>query len=145
MYNHRTIASFVRSPDDPPSRKKLFDDTDFQTHKAEVVTKSDGLTSKGDFDKHSSDPWADDPADSKMVEDVDNRTILDENELKEINNCVELCIEQIVQKMDANQKANMTEFANLNRRMDAFQKALVHSGLQFPYVRGQTNGLENTL
>ncbi|KAK1574923.1 hypothetical protein Q3G72_001042 [Acer saccharum] len=47
-------------------------------------------------------------------------------------------------KMDANQKANMTEFANLNHRMDAFQKALVQSGLQFPYVRGQTNGSENT-
>ena len=32
MYNH-TTASSERSPDDPPSRKKLFDDTDFQTHK----------------------------------------------------------------------------------------------------------------
>ncbi|KAK1586398.1 hypothetical protein Q3G72_002153 [Acer saccharum] len=39
-------------------------------------------------------------------------------------------------QMDANQKANMTEFANLYHRMDAFQKALVQSGLQFPYVRG---------
>ncbi|KAK0608675.1 hypothetical protein LWI29_034199 [Acer saccharum] len=237
MYNHRTTTSFVRSPDDPPSRKKLFDDTDFQTHKstfhtsslpstiadlylaiaslikesdsktdrdgellfkqvekndvqadatcnvtameesvgqAEVASKSDGLASKIDFDKHSSDPWADAPAVSKMVEDVDNRTILDENELKEINNCVEFCIQEIVQKnlgddpdaegcdqglklnqiiqtleglrlqMDANKKANMTEFANLNHKMDAFQKALVHSGLQFPYVRGHTNGSENT-
>ncbi|KAK0589316.1 hypothetical protein LWI29_012537 [Acer saccharum] len=33
MYNHHTTASFVRSPDDPPSKKKLFYDTDFQTHK----------------------------------------------------------------------------------------------------------------
>jgi hypothetical protein len=32
MYN-RTTSPFVRSPDDPPSRKKLFEDTDFQTHK----------------------------------------------------------------------------------------------------------------
>ncbi|KAK1567929.1 hypothetical protein Q3G72_018185 [Acer saccharum] len=47
-------------------------------------------------------------------------------------------------QMDANQKANMAEFANLNHRMDAFQKALVQSGHQFPYVRGQTNGSENT-
>ncbi|KAK0589463.1 hypothetical protein LWI29_014652 [Acer saccharum] len=46
--------------------------------------------------------------------------------------------------MDANQKANMAKFANLNHRMDAFQKALVQSGHQFPYVRGQTNGSENT-
>ncbi|KAK0603678.1 hypothetical protein LWI29_007445 [Acer saccharum] len=261
MYNHRTTASFMRSPDDPPFRKKLFDDTDFQTHKFIVHTstppsiitdlysaiaslikesdsktmslikeseerqlscfraelnkireeikvgdtlgkkstkensrtsnqkndkvseedrdgellfkqvekndvqadatcnvtameesvgqdkaasKSDGVASKIDFEKHSSDPRADAPAVSKMVEDVDNRTILDENELKEINNCVEFCIQEIVQKMDANQKANMTEFANLNHRMDAFQKALVQSGLQFPYVRGQTNGSENT-
>ncbi|TXG63959.1 hypothetical protein EZV62_010953 [Acer yangbiense] len=34
MYNHRTTAYFVRSPDDPPSRKKLFDDIEFQTHKS---------------------------------------------------------------------------------------------------------------
>ncbi|KAK0587931.1 hypothetical protein LWI29_031405 [Acer saccharum] len=121
----------MRSPDDPPSRKKLFNDTDFQTHKdrdneflfeqvvksdvqadaasnymvmeesdgqAKVVAKSDGLTSKSDVDKHSSDPRADAPADSKMVEDVDNQTILDENELKEINDCVQLCIEEMVQK-----------------------------------------------
>ncbi|KAK1565584.1 hypothetical protein Q3G72_030082 [Acer saccharum] len=53
-------------------------------------------------------------------------------------------LEGLCLQMDANQKANMTEFANLNRRMDAFQKALVHSGLQFQYVRGQTNGSENT-
>ena len=33
MYNHRTTTSFVSSPDDPPSKKKLFYDTDFQTHK----------------------------------------------------------------------------------------------------------------
>ena len=33
MYNHHTTASFVRSPDDPPSRKKLFDDIEFQTQK----------------------------------------------------------------------------------------------------------------
>ncbi|KAK0584553.1 hypothetical protein LWI29_015085 [Acer saccharum] len=262
MYNHRTTSSFVRSPDDPPSRKKLFDDTDFQTHKsivhtssppstiadlysaiaslikesdsktvslikeseerqlscfraelnkireeikvgdtlgkkstkensgtsnqkndkvseedregellfkqvekndvqadatcnvtameesvgqAEAASKSDGVASKIDFEKHSSDPRSDAPVVSKMVEDMDNRTILDENELKEINNCVEFCIQEIIQKMDANQKANMTEFANLNHRMDAFQKALVQSGLQFPYVRGQTNGSENTL
>ncbi|KAK0597254.1 hypothetical protein LWI29_023414 [Acer saccharum] len=293
LYNHRTTASFVRSPDGPPFRKKLFDDTDFQTHKStvhtstppstiadlysaiaslikesdsktmslikeseerqlscfraelnkireeikvgdtlgkkstkensrtsnqkndkvseevmiammsccsnklkkndvqadatcnvtaieesvgqdEAASKSDGVASKIDFEKHSSDPRADAPAVSKMVEDVDNRTILDENELKEINNCVEFCIQEIVQKnlgddpdaegrdqepklnqiiqtleglrlqMDANQKANMTEFANLNHMMDAFQKALVQSGLQFPYVRGQTNGSKNT-
>ncbi|KAI9176385.1 hypothetical protein LWI28_002155 [Acer negundo] len=49
-----------------------------------------------DVDKHSSDPRADAPSDSKMVEDVDNRTILDENELKEINECVKLCIEDMV-------------------------------------------------
>ncbi|KAI9156846.1 hypothetical protein LWI28_013039 [Acer negundo] len=43
---------------------------------------------ESDADKHSSDPRADAPAYSKMVEDVDNQTILDENELKEINECV---------------------------------------------------------
>ncbi|KAK0587077.1 hypothetical protein LWI29_016939 [Acer saccharum] len=277
MYNHRTTASFVSSPDDPPSKKKLFYDTDFQTHKStvhtlsppstivdlysaiaslikesdsktvslikeseerqlscfraelnkireeikvgdtlgkkstkensgtsnqkndkvseellfkqaekndveadatcnvtameesvgqdEAASKSDGVASKIDFEKHSSDPRADAPAVSKMVEDVDNRTILDENELKEINNCVEFFIQEIVQEgrdqepklnqiiqtleglrlqMDANQKANMAEFTNLNHRMDAFQKALVQSGHQFPYVHGQTNGSENT-
>ncbi|KAK0593170.1 hypothetical protein LWI29_032218 [Acer saccharum] len=117
MYNHRTTTSFVRSPDDPLSRKKLFDDTDFQTHKdrdgeflfeqveksdvqadatgnytvmeesdgqAEAAAKSDGLASKSDVDKHSSDPRANAPADSKMVE--------------EINDCVQLCIEEMVQK-----------------------------------------------
>ncbi|TXG69812.1 hypothetical protein EZV62_004747 [Acer yangbiense] len=203
MYNHRTTASFVSSPNDPPSKKKLFYDTDFQTHKStvhtsslpstiadlysaiaslikesdsktlslikeseerqlsciraelnkireeikvgdtlgkkstkenlgtsnqmnykvseedrdaellfkqaekndveadatcnvtameesvgqdEAASKSDGVASKIDFKNNSSDPRADAPAVSKMVEDVDNRTILDENELKEINN-----------------------------------------------------------
>ncbi|KAK0590155.1 hypothetical protein LWI29_023319 [Acer saccharum] len=66
---------------------------------AEAASKFDGVASKIDFDKHSSDPRADAPAISKMVEDVDNRTILDENELKEINNCVEFCIQVIVQKI----------------------------------------------
>ncbi|TXG57049.1 hypothetical protein EZV62_018362 [Acer yangbiense] len=37
MYN-RITASFERSPDDPLSRKKLFDDTDFQTHKSTFQT-----------------------------------------------------------------------------------------------------------
>ncbi|KAK0576204.1 hypothetical protein LWI29_013672 [Acer saccharum] len=169
MYNHRTTTSFVSSPDDPPSKKKLFYDTDFQTHKstvhtlsppstiadlysaiaslikesdsktdrdgellfkqaekndvqadatsnvmameesvgqAEAASKSDGVASKIDFEKHSSDPRADALAVSKMVEDVDNRTILDENELKEINNYVEFCIQEIVQKV------------NLKRRWD---------------------------
>ncbi|KAK0575624.1 hypothetical protein LWI29_004006 [Acer saccharum] len=101
MYNHRTTVSFVRSLDDSLSRKKLFDDTDFQTHKdrdgeflfeqveksdvqddatgnytvmeesdgqAEAAAKSDGLTSKSNVDKKSSDPWADASVDSKMVE-----------------------------------------------------------------------------
>ncbi|TXG51263.1 hypothetical protein EZV62_023787 [Acer yangbiense] len=148
MYNHRTTTSFVRSPDDPPSRKKLFDDTDFETHKSTFHTSSPSFTiadlysaiaslikesdSKTDRDGEllfkqvekndvqadaigiytvmeesdgqakvaakSDGPQADAPANSKMVEDVDNQTILDENELKEINNCVELCIEEIVQK-----------------------------------------------
>ncbi|KAI9178427.1 hypothetical protein LWI28_026371 [Acer negundo] len=62
MYN-RTTSFVVRSPDDHLSRKKLFDDTNFQTHK-----------------------------------DVDNQTILDKNELKKINKCDDLCIEDIVQK-----------------------------------------------
>ena len=47
-------------------------------------------------------------------------------------------------QMDANQQANVTEFAILNHRMDAFQKALVDFGCHIPYVRGQTSGLENT-
>ena len=46
--------------------------------------------------------------------------------------------------MDANQQANMTEFANLNHRMDAFLKALVDSGLHIRYGRRKTKGLENT-
>ncbi|TXG69357.1 hypothetical protein EZV62_004292 [Acer yangbiense] len=236
MYNHRTTASFVRSPDDTPSRKKLFDDTEFQTHKstshsssppstiadlysaiaslikestsktmtlikeseerqlscfreelnkireemkvgdtpgkkstkensgtsnqkndkvseedrdgelpfeqlekndvqvdatcnvtvmeesvgqAEGAVKSDGHASKIDFDKHSSDPRVDAPADSKMVEDVDNRTILDENELKEINSCVELCIQEIVQNVKPSTKKSVKQpIVNLKRRWD---------------------------
>ncbi|KAK0595926.1 hypothetical protein LWI29_011108 [Acer saccharum] len=72
----------------------------------EAASKSDGVASKIDFEKHSSDPRADAPSVSKMVEDVDNRTILDENELKEINNCVEFYSQEIVQKV------------NLKRRWD---------------------------
>lgn len=48
-------------------------------------------------------------------------------------------------QMDANQVANMTEFANLNHRMDAFQKALVDSGLHIRYGRRKTNDIEKTL
>ncbi|TXG65397.1 hypothetical protein EZV62_006672 [Acer yangbiense] len=231
MYNHRTTASFVSSPDDPPSKKKLFYDTDFQTHKStvhtssplstiadlysaiallikesdsktvslikeseerqlscfraelnkireeikvgdtlgkkstkensgtsnqkndkvseedrdgellfkqaekndvqadatcnvtameesvgqdEAASKSDGVASKIDFEKHSSDPWADALAVSKMVEDVDNRTILDENELKEINNCVEFCIQEIVQKVKPSTKKYVQQSIVLN-------------------------------
>ncbi|KAK2641099.1 hypothetical protein Ddye_022862 [Dipteronia dyeriana] len=33
IYNHHTTTSFERSPDDPPSRKKMFDDTELQTQK----------------------------------------------------------------------------------------------------------------
>ncbi|TXG48754.1 hypothetical protein EZV62_024629 [Acer yangbiense] len=62
----------------------------------EAASKSDGVASKIDFENNSSDPRADAPAVSKM--DVDNRTILDENELKEINNCVEFCIQEIIQE-----------------------------------------------
>ncbi|KAI9187422.1 hypothetical protein LWI28_027991 [Acer negundo] len=65
-----------------------------------LVEKSDAASNwkmeERNADKHSSDPQADAPADSKMVEDVDNQTILDENELKEINKCVDLCIENMV-------------------------------------------------
>ena len=39
----------------------------------------------------------------------------------------------------------MTEFANLNHRMDAFQKALVDSGLHICYGRRKTNDIEKTL
>ncbi|KAI9156611.1 hypothetical protein LWI28_009538 [Acer negundo] len=59
---------------------------------------SDGLASKSDVDKHLTDPQADALVDSKMVEDVDNQSILDEKELKEINNSVQLCIEGMVHK-----------------------------------------------
>ncbi|KAI9194553.1 hypothetical protein LWI28_007050 [Acer negundo] len=66
-----------------------------------LVEKSDVASNwkmeERDTDKHSSDPQVDAPTDSKMVEDVDNQTILDENELKEINKCVDLCIEDMVQ------------------------------------------------
>ncbi|TXG73376.1 hypothetical protein EZV62_001955 [Acer yangbiense] len=228
MYNHRTTASFVSSPNDPPSKKKLFYDTDFQTHKStvhtssppstiadlysaiaslikesdsktlslikeseerqlsciraelnkireeikvgdtlgkkstkensgtsnqmndkvseevmiamlsccsnklkkndveadatcnvtameesvgqdEAASKSDGVASKIDFENNSSDPRADAPAVSKMVEDVDNRTILDENELKEINNCVEFCIQEIVQEEKPSTKKSVQQ------------------------------------
>ncbi|TXG72861.1 hypothetical protein EZV62_001440 [Acer yangbiense] len=86
---------------------------------AEVVAKFDGLASKSDVDKHSSDPWADAPADSKMVEDVDNQTILDENELKEINDCVQLCIEEMVQKPKPSIKKYIQQsIVNLKRRWD---------------------------
>ncbi|TXG69542.1 hypothetical protein EZV62_004477 [Acer yangbiense] len=224
MYNHRTTASFVSSPNDPPSKKKLFYDTDFQTHKStvhtssppstiadlysaiaslikesdsktlslikeseerqlsciraelnkireeikvgdtlgkkstkensgtsnqmndkvseedrdaellfkqaekndveadatcnvtameeslgqdEAASKSDGNASKIDFENNSSDPRADAPAVSKM--DVDNRTILDENELKEINNCVEFCIQEIVQEEKPSTKKSVQQ------------------------------------
>ncbi|KAK0605320.1 hypothetical protein LWI29_025455 [Acer saccharum] len=226
MYNHRTTTSFVSSPNDPPSKKKLFYDTDFQTHKStvhtssppstiadlysaiaslikesdsktlslikeseerqlsciraelnkireeikvgdtlgkkstkensgtsnqmndkvseedcdaellfkqaekndveadatcnvtameesvgqdEAASKSDGVASKIDFENNSSDPRADAPAVSKMVEDVDNRTILDENELKEINNCVEFCIQEIVQEEKPSTKKSVQQ------------------------------------
>ncbi|KAK0594623.1 hypothetical protein LWI29_038335 [Acer saccharum] len=327
MYNHRITASFVSSLDDPPSKKKLFYDTDFQTHKSTVLTlsppstianlysaiaslikesdsktvslikeseerqlscfraelnkireeikvgdtlgkkstkenlgtsnqkndkvseedrdgellfkqgekndvqadatcnvtameesvgqdeaasKSDGVASKIDFEKHSSDPRADAPAVSKMVEvnlkrrwdflmeemeavraiqevqmsdqekgnegkgqemrKKDSKTTRGNKKKDPPTQEVQMSdqekgnegkdaegrdqepkLNQIIQtlkglclQMDANQKANMTEFANLNHRMDAFQKALVQSGLQFPYMRGQTNGSENT-
>ncbi|KAI9160947.1 hypothetical protein LWI28_012998 [Acer negundo] len=66
-----------------------------------LVEKSDAASNwkmeEIDTDEHSSDPQADAPADSKMVEDADNQTILDENELKEISKCVDLCIEDMVQ------------------------------------------------
>ncbi|KAI9169836.1 hypothetical protein LWI28_018351 [Acer negundo] len=66
-----------------------------------LVEKSDATSNwkmeERDANKHSSDPQADAPADLKMVEDIDNQTILDENELKEINKCVDLCIEDMVQ------------------------------------------------
>ncbi|KAK3198416.1 hypothetical protein Dsin_021831 [Dipteronia sinensis] len=61
---------------------------------ADSVANSDGVPPKSDGHEHG-DPLAD----SKMVEDVDNQTILDENEMKEINDCVQLCIEEkLVQK-----------------------------------------------
>ncbi|TXG60412.1 hypothetical protein EZV62_014985 [Acer yangbiense] len=224
MYNHHTTASFVSSPNDPPSKRKLFYDTDFQTHKStvhtssppstiadlysaiaslikendsktlslikeseerqlsciraelnkireeikvgdtlgkkstkensgtsnqmndkvseedrdaellfkqaekndveadatcnvtameesvgqdEAASKSDGVASKIDFENNSSDPRADAPAVSKM--DVDNRTILDENELKEINNCVEFCIQEIVQEEKPSTKKSVQQ------------------------------------
>ncbi|KAK3198051.1 hypothetical protein Dsin_021466 [Dipteronia sinensis] len=62
---------------------------------ADSVANSDGVPPKSDGHEHG-DPLAD----SKMVEDVDNQTILDENEMKEINDCVQLCIEEkLVQKV----------------------------------------------
>ncbi|TXG68226.1 hypothetical protein EZV62_003161 [Acer yangbiense] len=55
------------------------------------------MENNDDAHKHSSDPMTDALADSKMIEDVDKQTILNETELKEINKCVDLCIEEIVQ------------------------------------------------
>ncbi|KAK0587104.1 hypothetical protein LWI29_017336 [Acer saccharum] len=261
MYNHRITASFVSSPDDPLSKKKLFYDTDFQTHKSTVLTlsppstianlysaiaslikesdsktvslikeseerqlscfraelnkireeikvgdtlgkkstkensgtsnqkndnvseedrdgellfkqgekndvqadatcnvtameesvgqdeaasKSDGVASKIDFEKHSSDPRADAPAVSKMVENLGDDPDAEGRDQEPKLNQIIQTLKGLRLQMDANQKANMTEFTNLNHRMDAFQKALVQSGLQFPYMRGQTNGSENT-
>ena len=40
---------------------------------------------------------------------MDNRTILDENELKEINNCVEFCIQEIVQKVKPSTKKSVQQ------------------------------------
>ncbi|KAK0574636.1 hypothetical protein LWI29_026526 [Acer saccharum] len=56
------------------------------------------MENSDDAHKHSSDPVTDALADSKMVEDVDKQTILNETELKEINKCVDLCIEEIGQQ-----------------------------------------------
>ncbi|KAI9161454.1 hypothetical protein LWI28_017617 [Acer negundo] len=81
---------------------------------ADVASKSDGLASKSDVDKHSSDPQADAPADSKMVEDVDNQSILDEKELKEINNSIQLCIEDMVQKTKLLTKKYVQQSINLD-------------------------------
>ncbi|KAK0605774.1 hypothetical protein LWI29_030580 [Acer saccharum] len=75
----------------------------------EAASKSDGVASKIDFENNSSDPRADAPAVSKMVEDVDNRTILEENELKEINNCVEFCIQEIVQEEKPSTKKSVQQ------------------------------------
>ncbi|TXG72871.1 hypothetical protein EZV62_001450 [Acer yangbiense] len=196
MYNYRTTASFMSSPNDPPSKKKLFYDTAFQTHKSTVhtssppstiadlysaiaslikesdsktlslikeseerqlscfraelnkireeikvgdtmgkkSTKENSGTSNQMNDKVSeedrdgellskqaekNDVEADatcnvtameeSVAVSKMVEDVDNRTILDENELKEINNCVEFCIQEIVQEVKPSTKKSVQQ------------------------------------
>ena len=40
---------------------------------------------------------------------MDNRTILDENELKEINNCVEFCIQEIVQEEKPSTKKSVQQ------------------------------------
>ncbi|KAK3211910.1 hypothetical protein Dsin_016616 [Dipteronia sinensis] len=70
---------------------------------ADSVANSDGVPLKSDGHEHG-DPLAD----SKMVEDVDNQTILDENEMKEINDCVQLCIEEkLVQKMNLKRRWNI--------------------------------------
>ncbi|KAI9164823.1 hypothetical protein LWI28_002726 [Acer negundo] len=69
---------------------------------------------ESDVDKHLSDPRADAPADSKMVEDVDNQTILDENESKEINECAELFIEDMVQKTKPLTKKSIQQSIDLD-------------------------------
>ncbi|TXG72913.1 hypothetical protein EZV62_001492 [Acer yangbiense] len=200
MYNHRTTASFVSSPNDPLSKKKLFYDTDFQTHKSTVHTSSppstiadlysaiaslikesdsktlslikeseerqlscisaelnkireeikvrDTLGKKSTKENSGTSNQMNDKvseedrdaellfkqAEKKMMlklmlhamlrlwkrvlvrmklhpslMDVDNRAILDENELKEINNCVEFCIQEIVQEEKPSTKKSVQQ------------------------------------
>ncbi|KAI9181988.1 hypothetical protein LWI28_020803 [Acer negundo] len=81
---------------------------------ADVAAKSDGLASKSDVDKDFSDPRADALDDSKMVEDVDNQSILDEKQLKEINDYVQLCIEEMVHKPKPSTKKSVQQSINLD-------------------------------
>ncbi|KAK3230052.1 hypothetical protein Dsin_001933 [Dipteronia sinensis] len=78
------------------------------------VANSDGVPPKSDGPEHG-DPLAD----SKMVEDVDNQTILDENEMKEINDCVQLCIEEkLVQKVEPLKKISNVHVKSVQRSID---------------------------
>ncbi|KAK3225643.1 hypothetical protein Dsin_005505 [Dipteronia sinensis] len=81
---------------------------------ADSVANSDGVPPKSDSHEHG-DPLAD----SKMVEDVDNQTILDENEMKEINDCVQLCIEEkLVQKVEPLKKISNVHVKSVQRSID---------------------------
>ncbi|KAK3204602.1 hypothetical protein Dsin_018648 [Dipteronia sinensis] len=81
---------------------------------ADSVANSDGIPPKSDGHEHG-DPLAD----SKMVEDVDNQTILDENEMKEINDCVQLCIdEKLVQKVEPLKKISNVHVKSVQRSID---------------------------